>query len=407
MRVNNPFAISRRDFLKTATTTAVALSLPNLLTACNQTSSTNPIKIGVLLSYSDIYAVLGQNITKGMELYFNSLGNQIAGRPIQLIKEDDELKPDVAQQKIRKLVEQDQVDFVTGIISSAVLAALRDYLVENKKLLICSNAGANELSRANKTPYIWRTSFTNWMPPYTMGSWAATNIGKRAIISVPDYAAGENNVTSFTHSFQEAGGTVVGVQRTPFPNMGDAAPFMAELANANADLVYAFYSGSAAVTFVKAYQQFGLSGQLPLTGSGFLVEEDVLPAQGDSALGVKNSLYWSYMLENAQNQQFKQDFYQFAGHDADVFAVQGYDTAKVIEQMLLRTEGDTAVDKLIAALDGVSFDSPRGPFSLDAHSQAPRHHMYLRDLQRVDGHLRNVILADLGPIADPGDDSKG
>ncbi|NJN53558.1 MAG: ABC transporter substrate-binding protein [Anaerolineae bacterium] len=340
-------------------------------------------------------------------MVFAASGNEVAGRPVELITEDSEINPDVAQQKVRKLVEQDEVAFVTGIVSSGVLGGLRDYFHDNQVLCLCANAGSNALSRAAKTPTIWRTSFTNWMAPHAMGSWAAQNVGRKAVISVPDYAAGEDNVSSFTHSFTAAGGEVVAVQRTPFPNMGDAAPFMAELANSGADLVYAFYSGSTAVTFVKAYHDFGLHKQMPLTGAGFLVEEDVLPAQGDTALGVKSTLFWSYVLDNAQNSQFKSDFHTFAGRDADVFAVQGYDTARVITEMLTRTEGDTAVDKLIAALDGIQFDSPRGPFRLDAHSQAPEHNMYVRDVQTVDGALRNVILENLGPTVDPGNEEMG
>lgn len=406
MRERSQYTLNRRNFLKMAGGTAVALSMPAILSACSGGSS-EPIKIGVLLPYSDIYAVLGESITQAMEMYFASTNNELAGRPIELIKEDTEINPEVAQQKARKLVEQDQVAFVTGVVSSGVLAGLRDYFDETQTLLICSNAGANGLSRGAKTPYIWRTSFTNWMAPYAMGSWAAANVGTRAIISVPDYAAGENNITGFTNSFEAAGGEIVAVQRTPFPNMGDPAPFMAELADAGADLVYSFYSGGAAVTFVKAYSDFGLAGQLPLTCAGFMVEEDVLPAQGDAATGIQSTLHWSFLLDNPENNTFKSDFQEFAGRDADVFAVQGYDTARVIDEMLKRTEGSTEVEAMVEALDGISFASPRGPFTLDANSQAPENNMYLRTVGEVEGELHNIVNENLGLIVDPGDDSLG
>lgn len=407
MRKRKPLTLSRRQFLKLAGGTAATIAMPAVLSSCSGGAG-DVLKIGVLLPYIDIYAVLGESITEAMRMYFESLGNEIAGRQIEIITEDTEINPDVSQQKVRKLVEQDEVAFVTGIVSSGVLIALRDYFHENQKLLICSNAGANELSRNMKTPYVWRTSFTNWMAPYTMGTWAANNVGKRAAISVPDYAAGENNITGFTHSFEEAGGEVVLVQRTPFPNMGDAAPFMAELANSGAEMVYSFYSGSAAVTFVQAYSDFGLSGQLPLLVAGFMVEEDVLPAQGEAALGMRSTLHWSYVLDNAQNNQFKEDFRAFSGRDADVFAMQGYDTARVIEEMLNRVEGDTSnTQAMIDALDGISFDSPRGSFRIDPVSQAPEHNMYVREVQEFEGTLRNVVLEDLGTFADPGDDSRG
>jgi branched-chain amino acid transport system substrate-binding protein len=401
--------LTRREFLKATGAVAATVAAGPLLSACGGGgAASGPIKIGVLLPYSDIYAVLGESITEAMRMYFDGVNNEAGGRPIEIITEDTEIKPDVAQQKARKLVEQDEVAFVTGIVSSGVLVGVRDYFDETKKLLICSNAGANDLSRGLKTPYIWRTSFTNWMPNWPVGTWAAENVGKRAYISVPDYAAGENTVTSFQNSFEAAGGEVIGVQRTPFPNMGDPAPFIAELADAAPDLVYSFYSGGAAVTFVKAYGEFGLAGNIPLMCSGFMVEEDVLPAQGNAALGTRSGLHWSLLLDNEENKAFTAAYKERTDRDANVFAVQGYDTGRVIVEMLNAVEGDTSnVDNMIEALSGVSFNSPRGPFSLDANSQAPRQKIYLREVQEVDGTLHNVILADLGEIVDPGDDSKG
>lgn len=405
----NFYFITRRDFLKTAGVIGAGLAVSPLLSGCGVGgAASGPIKIGVLLPYSDIYAVLGESITEAMRMYFEEVNNEAGGRQLEIITEDTEIKPDVAQQKARKLIEQDGVDFVTGVVSSGVLVGVRDYFAETKKLLLCSNAGANELSRGLKTPYVWRTSFTNWMAPWSIGGWAAENVGTKAIISVPDYAAGANNVTAFTDSYVAAGGEVLKTQLTPFPNMGDPAPFMAELADAGADLVYSFYSGGAAVTFVKAYSDFGLSGQLPLLCAGFMVEQDVLPAQGDAALGVRSTLHWALPLDSAENEAFKNAYKERTGQEANVFAVQGYDTARVIVEMLNQVEGDTSnVDNMIGTLSGISFNSPRGPFALDEKSQAPRQKMYLREVQNVGGTIQNSVIADLGEIVDPGDDSKG
>jgi branched-chain amino acid transport system substrate-binding protein len=139
-----------------------------------------------------------------------------------------------------------------------------------------------------------------------------------------------------------------------------------------------------------------------------MTEEDVLPAQGDSANGIRTALHWSYVLDNAENTAFKEAYLARTGNPANVFAVQGYDTARVVKDMLDAVEGDTSdVEAMIGALGGVSFDSPRGLFRLDANSQSPEHNMYLREVQTIDGELHNAILETLGLTVDPGDDSKG
>jgi branched-chain amino acid transport system substrate-binding protein len=404
----NFYFITRRDFLKAAGVVGAGLAASPLLSACGSSTASGPVKIGVLLPYSDIYAVLGESITEAMKMYFESVGNEAGGRQIELITEDTEIKPDVGQQKARKLVEQDNVDFVAGVVSSGVLMGSRDYFDETKKLLICANAGANPISRGAKTPYIWRTSFTNWQPNWPLGTWAHENVAQQAYISAPDYAAGHNMADAFTNSFEAAGGEILGTQFTPFPNMGDPAPFITELADADTPMVYCFYSGGAAVTFVKAYGEFGLTGNIPLVAAGFTVEEDVLPAQGEAALGTLSGLHWALLLDNLENKAFTAAYKERTGKDANVFAMQGYDTGRVIVEMLNAVEGDTSnVDNMIDALGGVSFNSPRGPFALDANSQNPRQHIYVREVQEVDGALHNVVITDLGEVTDPGDDSKG
>ncbi len=407
MSNESKFTLTRRQFLKAAGGTAAALSMPAILSACSGSAS-GPLKIGVMLPYSGIYAVLGDSITAAMEMYFDEVGNEAGGREIQLIKENTEMSPDVAQQKARKLVEQDEVAFVAGIVSSGVLMGIRDYFHDNQKLLICANAGANAISRGAKTPYIWRTSFSNWQPNWPLGTWAFENVAKKAYISAPDYGAGHNMADAFSNSFQAVGGEILGTQYTPFPNMGDPAPFITEIQSADPEMVFSFYSGGSAVSFVQAYGEFGLSGNIPLVCAGFTVEEDVLPAQGDAALGAYSGLHWAYQLDNPENKVFTAAYKAKTDMNANVFALQGYDTARVIVEMLEATNGAADNnDDMIDALGNVSFDSPRGPFRLDANSQNPVQHIYVREVQEVGGELHNVVIEDLGEITDPGDDSLG
>lgn len=405
-----PLNMTRREFLKAAGLITTATVAGPLLAACGPGgAASGPLKIGVLLPYSDIYAVLGESITEAMRMYFESVGNQAGGRDIELITEDTEIVPDVGLQKARKLVEQDQVDLVAGIVSSGVAVAVRDYFHDNKKILIIANAGANSMTRGSKSPYIFRTSFTNWQPNWPLGAWAYENVAQRVFISAPDYAAGHDMVNAFSNSFLAAGGEIIGEpQWTPFPNMGDPAPFITQIQDADPPMLYAFYSGGAAVTFVKAFGEFGLAGNIPLVVAGFMVEEDVLPAQGEAAKGAFSGLHWALLLDTPENKEFTAAYKARTGKDANVFALQGYDTARVIVEALNGTQGNTSdVDKLAETIGGVSFTSPRGPFRMDPNTHNVIQHIYAREVQEVDGTLHNVVIADLGEVADPGDDSLG
>jgi branched-chain amino acid transport system substrate-binding protein len=406
--------LSRRSFLRSVAAIGGVAAASPLLAACGAPGTggaSGAIKIGLLVPSSDIYAALGASITEGMKMYFESVGNKAGGRDIQIVAEDEGTKPDVAAQKARKLVEQDQVDMVAGIVSSGVAAAVRDYFHDNKKFLILANAGANALTRGAKSPYIFRASFSNWQPNWSMGKWVAENVGKKAFVSVPDYAAGAETVSAFRNSFEAAGGQVVSVQKTPFPNMGDPAPFLAEIKAAAPELVYAFYSGAAATTFVKAYADFGLSSSIPLAGSGFMVEQDVLPALGDAAVGVRSCLHWALTLDNAENKKFVEDFgkrtMEGGNKGANVFAMQGYDAARLIVEALNTVQGDVSKgDAFADALGKASFNSPRGPFKMDANTHNVINHLYVREVQKNGDTLANVVIADLGEVPDPGDNSK-
>lgn len=405
--------MTRRDFLKTMGVLAGTAAAGPLLSACGslggRPAASGPLKIGVLLPYSDIYAVLGESITEAMKMYFESVGNEAGGRKIELITENSEMTPDIGLQKARKLVEQDKVDLVTGLVSSGVANAVRDYFHDNKKILIISNAGSNAITRAQRSPYIFRTSFTNWQPNWPLGGWAYENVAQKVFVSAPDYAAGHNMVDAFLNNFQAHGGELIGnPQYTPFPSMGDPAAFITEIQNADPPMVFCFYSGGAAVTFVKAYGEFGLTGKIPLVAAGFAVEEDVLPAEGQAALGAYSGLHWALLLDNPENKAFTAGYKDRTGNDANVFAMQGYDTGRVIVEALNALQGDTSnTDKFIEALAAVKFKSPRGEFKFDPETHNVINPIYARQVQEVEGALHNVVLENLGEFPDPGDDSKG
>jgi len=402
--------VTRRDFLKTAALVGGAAAAPAFLTSCGPGGTDKPIKIGMLVPNSGPFATNGEDTTTAIKLWIDGhLGGEIAGRKVEYVEEDTETNPEVGLQKARKLVEQDEVDVLVGVISSGVLMAIRDYIHEAQKLLVVTNAGANAISRGLKTPYIWRASMTNWMDSALWPYWAYENLGTRAIPVVLDYTAGYEVRDSMVYAFQDAGGTIVDEVLVPFPVMGDPAPLITDIASKDADFFYLFNPGGNGVSFFQAAVEFGLFDQIQMFAAEGSSSEDMLAAYGDPAEGIKSSWNWSFIDDIPENQAFIKEHIDTYSQPPTSYSVQAYDAARIISTMIERLEGDTSdVNAMVDAMAGISFASPRGPFTLDEKTQNPRQNWYLREAVRhTDGQLHQKTLLTLGEVVDPGDDSKG
>jgi branched-chain amino acid transport system substrate-binding protein len=394
--------VTRRKFLGATGLAAAGTAVgPWVLRAGAQAG---PIKIGVVLPYTGVYAVLGESITQAMELVFARENWTVAGRKIEMIKEDDEMKPPVGVRKTEKLIDSDKVDILTGPVHSGILMGMRDKVHNSKTILIVSNAGADAISRERCSRWIFRTSFSNWQPCQPMGGWVAKNVSKDVFLTAPNYQAGKDMMNAFKETFGPAGGKVVAED---YPKLGetDYAPYLTKIRQSGAKAVFAFFSGSDAVNFVKQYDQFGLKQSIKLTGAGFLTEPDVLPAQGPAALGVITGHFYTPVLDNPTNQRFVKEFRdKYAGKMPDGFACQGYDTAEVIVRALKAVNGNTQdKDRLVDVIAKLEFDSPRGRFRFD-----PKTHnviqpfIYIREVKEVAGGLNNVPIDRVANVADPG-----
>jgi branched-chain amino acid transport system substrate-binding protein len=356
----------------------------------------------VVLSYSGPYARLGQEITRGMELYLERVNLQAGGRRIQLLKEDEEADPAVALRKVRKLVEQDRVDLLAGIILSSSAYAIRDYVHEKQIPLIIANAAANGITRERRSPYIFRTSISAWQQHYPMGAWVAKNIGKKVFLLALDYAFGKEATAAFKESFLQAGGEVVAEVYSPLGST-DYSAVISRIAAARPEGVHAVLSGSDAVIFMRQFTQFGLNRTVQLAVSGEVTDENVLEAIGEAALGAKSGDHWVYTLNNTANKEFKQAYRKKYGGVPNHFAVRGYDAMQFIVNAVQDVQGDVSNKrKLLEAFKSAKIISPRGFVQMDPETNNVTQHVYAREVARVDGLLTNKLIADLGIIRDPG-----
>jgi branched-chain amino acid transport system substrate-binding protein len=388
---NTQSGITRRDTLKLAVAATAASFIPTRF-AIGQTAK---LRVGVLLPYSGTYAPLGEAITNAMELRFAEVGNKVGGREVELVKVDSEAKPEKAAELTTKLINQEKVDILTGPVHSGVAMAMAKIAREEGTITVVSNAGADQLTGALCAPNIFRTSFTNWQPGYAMGKVLAADGKKNVVLCFWNYGAGQESAQGCKDGFVPAGGIIVKEIGVPFPQVEFQAA-LTEIAQLKPDAVYTFFAGGGAVKFVKDWHAAGLKG-IELVGAGFLTE-GVTQAQGEAAEGLRTTLHYADSLDNPVNKKFRKAYKDKFGKDADVYAVQGYDTAELIRIGADAVNGDVkAKAELIKAMEAAEFASPRGPFKLSkAHN--PVQNIYLRQVQKGDNVV--VGLAEAA-LADP------
>src|SRR5206468_4155255 len=261
-----------------------------------------PIKIGLLQPYTGVIAVNGQETTRGIEFFLSKIGNKAGGREIQLLKEDDEAKPDVGQTKIRKLVERDRVDVLIGPAHSGVALAIRDYVHGQGIPLIVPVAFTRDLTApARASPWLFRVVETSDQGNFPMGIWVFKKTPHRKIVVMAsDFAAGRHSAEAFIAGFKGAGGEIVKEIYAPL-NTPDFAPYMAQVSGLTADAVYAWFAGTDSIRFVKAYREYGLGDRLPLLGYNTLTDDVLLPTLGDAALGIITAGHYSATLDTPEN----------------------------------------------------------------------------------------------------------
>lgn len=325
-----------------------------------------PVKIGVIIPRSGPFAVIGEEIKNGLEMYFAEVNNTVAGRKIELIVEDDSNKPDVGLTKAKKLVERDRVSVLTGLVSSAVAYALRDYVSASKIPLVITVSGADGLTQHDSAPNILRTFASGSQQSHVLGEWLYKTKGfRRMILIASNYAMGYEQAGGIARTFKEAGGKIV---KVVYPPLGtpDYGPFLSSLDLSSADVVGAAFAGGDAVRFVKQYDEYGLKGKIPLVGTGLLTDDLVLQQQGDAAIGVITALHYTPAHDSPENKTFVDNYKNRYHHTPIVYTESSYVGARVIKESIETLKGNTQDGPaLVEAMKKVHFQAPRGPFNFD------------------------------------------
>ena len=381
-----------------------AAMLMLLVLAVASPAAAEPIKIGVILTYSGRDAALGEQIDRAIDLFVKMHEKDLpAGTKVELIKRDDTgVNPDLARRLAQELVLRDHVQILTGGQWTPNALAVAALTKQAKIPFVTMTAGGSAVTL--QSPYVVRTGWTLWQSSYPLGVWAAKQGWKNAYTVVSDFAPGHDGEAAFIKGFTEVGGTFVGSVRIALKTT-DYLPYFQKVKDANPDVVYVFNPGGPQATaFMKAFDDVGIAkSKIKLIGPLDITSDDELPNMGRSALGVVTLGQYSPAATRQSNLDFIAAWKKEYGADSvpTFFAMAGWDGMHAIYDAIKAQNGKIDPDATMTFLHKWSDpDSPRGPIRIDEAGDLVQN-LYLRRVEEKNGRLVNIEIETVGQFGDP------
>src|SRR5450631_1387594 len=368
------------------------------IAAAGSADAQGTVKIGMVMPLTGPLAGTGQQVIAGARLYIKQHGEMVAGKQIELIVRDDASSGETGKRLIQELIVNDKVDVIGGGLTADLMpsASLLTDAQKPAVIMISSKTAVIE-----KSPFFVRASCTLAQSSAILADWAVKKGLGKAVTLVTEFAPGLEAEETFANNFKAGGGQVTEAIRVPLRNP-DFAPFLQRVKEAAPQALFAFIPTTQAATFAKQFVERGLDkAGIALIGPGDLTDDEALTNMGDAMLGTVTAHFYSAAHASNLNQAFTEAYHKEANARANFMAVAGYDGMHVIYEALKKTSGSTDGKTLIAAMKGMSWESPRGPMSIDRESGEVVHNIYIRKVEKVDGELRNVEFETFSNVQDP------
>ena len=386
--------------MRRVATTFLGLAAATVMAASAQAADT--IKIGLIEPYSGQFADAATQQDNAIKLFLKQNGDTVAGKKIEIIRKDvGGINPPVAKRLAQELVTRDKVDILAGFVLTPNAMAAGDVSKEGKKFMVVMNAATSIIT--TKSPYMARTSLTIPQLNTAFGKWAATKGGlKKVYTMVSDYGPGHDAERSFQAGFKDGGGEIIGSVRMPVANP-DFSAFVQRAKDLDPQGIYVFIPGGAQPgAFGKALAERGIDAQkTKVMGQLEITDEHALKAMGDTALGIITTAHYDYNLDSAKNKAFVKAYHDAYGRNPDFFSVGAWDGMHLIYETLKKTGGKTDGEALINAAKGMSWESPRGPISIDPETRDIVQTVYIQKVEKKNGKLVNVVIDKIANVKDP------
>lgn len=384
--------ITRRQMI--ASTAAVAM-----LAAAGPSLAQDTVKIGLILPMTGPFASTGRQVEAGVRAYMALHGDTAGGKKVEIVLRDDAGTADQTRRIAQELIVNDHVSMLMGFGLTPLAMAVAPVISQAKVPAIITSATTSAIM--SKSDYYVRTSMAGPQSAVPVATWAVQNGLKRVVTLVTDYGPGHDIEKGFIDQFKKEGGQIVEAVRVPLQNP-DFAPFLQRVRDAKPDAVFVFVPSGVGSLFMKQFVDRGLADAgIKLIATGDVTDDDLLNAIGDPALGVITGHFYSAAHDSPENKAFVKQVETANKMRPNFMAVGGYDGMHLAYAALNKTGGDTDGTKLVSAMKGMEWMSPRGPISIDPATRDIVQDIYIRKVEKVNGELYNVEFATYKQIHDP------
>ena len=393
--------VGRRGLLHVIAALALLLGVPFALPV-SEAIAADAFKIGLILPLTGPFASTGRQIEAACRLYIEQHGDTVAGRKIELIVKDDTgLAPETTKRIAQDLVVQDKVQVLAGFGLTPLALATAPVATEAKVPMIVMAAATSIIP--SRSPFIVRSGFALPQVTAPIADWAAKNKIKRVVTLVTDFGPGIDAEKTFVKRFTDAGGTVVESLRTPLRGP-DYGPFLQRVKDAKPDALFVFVPSGEGTAVMKQFADRGLAAAgIALIGTGDVVDDDLLDAIGAPALGVVTSFHYSAAHPSPENKAYVDAFMKAnKGLRPNFHSVGGYDGMHLIYEAVKKTGGTASGEKLVDAMKGLAWTSPRGPMSIDPATRDVVQTIYIRKVEMREGKPWNIEFDKIENFKDPG-----
>ena len=362
------------------------------------------IKIGVADDYTGTLAAQGRDLLQSVKIFFDEKGLNVAGRKIELVTEDTRLDAATALAKTKKLVLDDKVHLLIGYHGSGDTLAIRDY-VHQQSIPLITAAGAVELTRNLKSPYIFRVMSGNTQYGYPLGVYAAKQGYKKAILMGIDYVAAHQAGLVVKAGFEEKGGKVIDQGWSRWGTT-DFSPYLAKIAGkkGEVDVLLTCYWGPEAGRFFAQYGEYGLKGVIPVCAAGG-VDETALPGLGKHGIGIRHLYVYAATIDTPKNKKYVETFEKEMGRSPGGFGFIGYNSARIAWDALEKINGEVEnTSKFLDALRKTDFKNELtgGRLRFDERQGMILDH-YIMEIREVKGKIVNIVIETIPQVEDPVD----